>query len=49
VPGQVLRFTGQVAAVRDEGDEQVIDVTVRAANALGDHATGTVVVTLPRG
>lgn len=47
VPGQVLRFTGQVAAVSDEQGERVIEVAVRAANELGDHATGTVVVTLP--
>jgi acyl dehydratase len=47
VPGQALRFEGQVLATRAEGDECVIDVQVRAANDLGDHATGTVVVTLP--
>ncbi len=48
IPGQPLRFRGRVSAVRDEGDERVIDVAVRAENDLGDHATGTVVVTLPR-
>ncbi|MCH7869378.1 MAG: MaoC family dehydratase [Myxococcales bacterium] len=47
VPGQVLRFTGQITSTRDEGDECVIEVAIRAANDLGDHATGTVVVTLP--
>jgi acyl dehydratase len=47
VPGQVLRFTGQVAAVSDEQSERIIEVAVRAANEHGDHATGTVVVTLP--
>ena len=46
-PGHVLRFTGRVASERQEGDERVIEVAVRAANDLGDHATGTVVVTLP--
>ncbi|MDH3686157.1 MAG: hypothetical protein OEP95_08015, partial [Myxococcales bacterium] len=49
VPGKPLRFTGQVAAASDEGDECVVEVAVRAANDLGDHATGTVVVSLPRG
>ena len=49
IPGQPLRFTGQVTATREEGDECVIDVAVRAANDLGDHATGTVTVTLPLG
>jgi acyl dehydratase len=48
VPGQPLRFSGQVTKAADEGDECVIEVAVRAANDLGDHATGTVVVTLPR-
>ncbi len=49
VPGQPLRFSGQVAQTSHEGDECVIEVAVRAANELGDHATGTVVVALPRG
>ena len=47
VPGQPLRFTGVVAKASREGGEQVIEVAVRAANELGDHATGTVVVSLP--
>ncbi len=49
VPGQPLRFSGQVAQTSHEGDECVIEVAVRAANELGDHATGTVVITLPLG
>lgn len=49
VPGKTLRFTGQVADKRDEGDECVLEVAIRAANDLGDHATGTVCVTLPAG
>jgi len=48
VPGQPLRFTGQVTNKSDEGDECVIEVAVRAANDLGDHATGSVIVSLPR-
>ena len=48
IPGQPLRFTGQVSQLRDEGDERVIEVAVRAANDLGDHATGSVVLSLPR-
>lgn len=47
VPGQPLSFSGEIAQVSDEGDERVIEVTIRAANDLGDHATGTVVVALP--
>ena len=46
-PDQPLRFSGQVSKTSDAGDECVIELTVRAANELGDHATGTVVVTLP--
>lgn len=49
VPGQPLRFSGRVAQKSHEEDECVIAVEVRAANELGDHATGTVVVTLPLG
>ncbi len=49
VPGQPLRFSGKVAQTSHEGDECVIEVAVRAANDLGDHATGTVVVSLPLG
>jgi len=48
IPGQALRFTGRVEEVKDEGDERVIEVAVRAANDLGDHATGTVAVGVPR-
>ncbi|MEN8182785.1 MAG: MaoC family dehydratase [Myxococcota bacterium] len=47
VPGQPLRFSGRVTQTSQEGDERVIEVAVRAANELGDHATGTVVLTLP--
>ena len=48
VPGRPLRFSGRVAQKREVGDECVLELTVRATNDLGDHATGTVVVTLPR-
>jgi acyl dehydratase len=47
IPGQPLRFTGQVTGTRAEGDECVIEVAVRAANDLGDHASGSVVLSLP--
>ncbi len=49
IPGQPLRFSGQIAQTSQEGDECVIEVAVRASNELGDHATGTVVVSLPLG
>jgi acyl dehydratase len=47
VPGQPLRFTGQVTQTAREGDECVVEVAIRAANELGDHATGSVIVALP--
>ena len=47
IPGQPLRFDGHVTEIGRDGDECVIELTVRASNDLGDHATGTVVVTLP--
>jgi hypothetical protein len=47
VPGQPLRFTGQVTGTTQEGDECVIELAIRAANDLGDHATGTVIVGVP--
>jgi acyl dehydratase len=49
VPGQPLRFSGQITQTSEEGDECVVEVAVRATNDLGDHATGSVVVTLPLG
>jgi len=47
VPGKPLRFSGQVASKRAAGDVCEIEVSVRAANELGDHATGAVTLTLP--
>lgn len=47
IPGQPLRFSGQVSNTHREGDECVVELTVRAANDLGDHATGTIVLSLP--
>ena len=49
VPGQPLRFSGQITEKRQEGEEWVAEVTIRAANDLGDHATGTVTVSIPGG
>ena len=47
IPGTTLRFTGRVASERREGGERVVEIALRAANELGDHATGTVVLSLP--
>jgi len=47
IPGQPLRFSGQVTETKTEGDEYLVEVAIRAANDLGDHATGTVLISLP--
>ena len=47
IPGEPLRFSGRVEKVSQDRDERVIEVSVRAANDLGDHATGTVLLGLP--
>jgi acyl dehydratase len=47
VPGYALRFTGQVIRACREDGERLVEVAVRAATDLGDHATGTVTLTLP--
>ncbi len=47
VPGKILRFTGRVARTSEEGDERIVELAICAANDLGDHATGTVVLSLP--
>ena len=47
VPGQPLRFSGTISTVRQEDNEGIVDVEIRAANDIGDHATGTVIVSLP--
>ena len=47
VPGYILRFTGRVVGEHREEDERVVEVAIRAANELGDHATGSVMLTLP--
>ena len=49
IPGKPLRFSGRVAQKKDEGAECVLELAVRLANELGDHATGSVTLTLPRG
>ena len=46
-PGSTLRFTGTVTAVEPAGDEQLVHIELRAANEMGDHATGTAIVALP--
>jgi acyl dehydratase len=49
VPGKPLRFSGRVVAKSAAGGVCVLELAVRAANDLGDHATGTVTLSLPLG
>lgn len=46
-PGSTLRFTGTVTAVEPGDDERLVHIDLRAANEMGDHASGTAVVSLP--
>ena len=44
-PGDTMTLTGSVTA---KDDDRVVEVTLRGANQLGDHVTGTVRVALPQ-
>jgi acyl dehydratase len=48
-PGDTMVLTGQVVAKAVEDGQGIVDVSVRGANSLGDHVTGTVRVALPQG
>lgn len=47
VPGQVLRFRGEVLSKTNTDDECVVELSVSASNDAGDHATGSAVLTVP--
>ncbi len=48
-PGDTMTLTGSVTALLGEegGGRGAVEITVRGANRLGDHVTGTVTVSLP--
>ncbi len=46
-PDTVLTYSGSVTATRAEGDEGIVDVELTASTPLGDHVTGSAVLTLP--
>ena len=48
-PGSTLTFTGAVTSVRSVDGVTEVDVELRAANELGDHATGTATLALLAG
>jgi acyl dehydratase len=47
VPGKSLCFTGRVATKTESAQECILELQVRAANDLGDHASGTVTLSVP--
>lgn len=44
-PGDTMTFTGEVAAVEDDG---AVEVAIKGSNSYGHHVTGTVLVALPK-
>ncbi len=48
LPGTTLRFTGAVARVEEIGDEDEVEIALRGVTEIGEHVSGTVLLTLPR-
>jgi acyl dehydratase len=48
-PGSTLTYTGRVTATSVFDGEGLVDVELRATNDLGDHVSGTAVLSLPLG
>jgi acyl dehydratase len=46
-PGATLTYTGTVTATTPLDGEGLVEVELRAVNELGDHVTGTAVLSLP--
>jgi acyl dehydratase len=49
-PDDTMTFTGSVTEkgpLAEDGDSGLVTVAIRGANQLGDHVTGTVVVSFP--
>ena len=46
-PGSILTYTGSVTRTEIIGGEGIVEVELRATNDLGDHVSGTAVVSLP--
>lgn len=49
LPGDSMRFSGEVVSAEQRDGEGLVEVSVRGRNAFGDHVTGTVTLTLPLG
>jgi acyl dehydratase len=46
-PGSTLTYTGTVTGTSKAGDDGIVEVELRATNDLGDHVTGTAVLSVP--
>jgi acyl dehydratase len=46
-PGSTLTYTGHVTATSEVDGEGIVEIELRAVNDLGDHVTGTAVMSLP--
>jgi acyl dehydratase len=46
-PDTLLTYSGSVTAVRADGGEGTVEVELKASTHLGDHVTGTAVLSLP--
>jgi acyl dehydratase len=46
-PGTTLTFTGRVVRTTRDGAAGVVEVELRGANDLGNHVTGTAMLSLP--
>lgn len=47
IPNTTLRFTGAVTRVEQVGNEGEVEVTLRGVTEVGEHVSGTVLLTLP--
>jgi acyl dehydratase len=45
-PNDPLHFTGSVTSTSTEGDEGLVEVAFKGSNSLGDHVTGTAILSL---
>ena len=48
-PDTDLTYRGTVTATREEGDEGIVEIALAGTTSLGDHVTGTAVLSLPLG
>jgi acyl dehydratase len=46
-PGSVLTYTGEVTATSRTDSEGIVEIALRATNDLGDHVSGTAVLSFP--